>query len=742
MSNFVQSSLFGAPGFVRSSNSAKGTKRRKLSSKSQVSTVSSNEVVELVNDEFKEKDKISGGEEMSRRQRARAEWNEAWVKTFDWAVFDRETSRIFCAFCKQDPKSKSEFGKSGSINVQMSALTDHAKTNAHKLASYQCGAKKISITETIGKRKDKADRASRILFSAAYQVAKHDMSFCTFEHNLELLQVSNCDCVPLEMYRNDKACAMFVQYISESILKSQIAKIKLSPFFSLMLDESTDIGSKQNLIVYVSFLDNHEPMTMFLGLIELENSTSSCLFETCIDFLGKYELDISKMICFGSDGASTMIGSRIGVSTRLKRENPFMTNIHCIAHRSSLCLADAVKEFPIAQELDACMNSLASLFSRSALRTKALENLQVELNGSVLHLTRIHAVRWLSRQIVVKKVCESLEAILTYTKTENATLFEKLANFQFMYNLHFMSDVLDRLGMLSKVFQSDFVDVSAVASFIDLEIRALEMFFIEDPVVDINASTHDRYSYHIIPGYGPIDGQLHALRTSIRGDQYRSIQISRKEDGSDLESCIVFQKAFVNCIIENLRQRFSDNGVMGCFKSIAPCSFPKKREVFRDFGNLELEKLVDFYGVEKVSASGVRYGSLVQKLETKREYQYFKLQAPFEWSEWSLKDTWVAIAKNSTMKEKYPMLLTLANIALLQCCSTAACERGFSKQNLIKSKLRNHLNVRTVESLMRISIEGPSLRDFDFSDAIEMWRLGAKTSRHLYGDSIKMTDMG
>ncbi|MCO5547934.1 hypothetical protein L7F22_001389 [Adiantum nelumboides] len=84
MSNFVQSSLLGAPGFVRSSNSTvEGTKRRKLSSKSQVSTISSNEVVELVNDEFKEKDKISGDEEMSQRQRARAEWNEAWVKTFD-----------------------------------------------------------------------------------------------------------------------------------------------------------------------------------------------------------------------------------------------------------------------------------------------------------------------------------------------------------------------------------------------------------------------------------------------------------------------------------------------------------------------------------------------------------------------------------------------------------------------------------------------------------------------------------
>ncbi|MCO5554722.1 hypothetical protein L7F22_008256 [Adiantum nelumboides] len=741
MSNFVQSSLLGMRGFVQSerpkSNETSGSKRRKVSVKKHVSTLCDKEIIELVNDEYFDKDKLAGEEEMSRRQRARSEWNEAWVRTFDYAVFDRELARIFCAFCRQDPKSKSEFGKSGSINMQISALSDHAKTNAHKLASYQCGANKILITETLEKRKDKVDRASRVLFSVAYQVAKHDMSFCSFEHNLELLQVVDCECVPLEMYKNDKACAMFVQYISEAILKSQVSRIKMSPFFSLMLDDSTDIGNKQNLIVYVSYLEQCEPVTKFLGLIELENGTSACMYETCMDFLSKYGLDISKMICFGSDGASSMVGCRNGLSTRLKRENPFMTNIHYIAHRTSLCLADAVKEFQVAQDIDTCMNSIASIFSRSSCKSKVLESLQVEFNGTILHLSRIHNVRWLSRQSVVKKVCDSYEAILAYTKAENVTLFNKLANFEFMYNLHFLSDVLDRLGMLSRVFQYDFVDVTAVASFIDTEIRALEMFFIDEPIVDMNASTHDRCSFHIIPGYGSLDGQLHALRESIRGDHFRSIKISRKEDGSDLDACIEFQKSFVKCIIENLKERFCDNSITSCFKALAPCSFPKKKEVFRDFGNIELEKLVEFYGEEKVSESGVKYNPIVMKLETKREYQYFKLQAPSEWNEWSMKDTWVAIARNSTMREKYPMLLTLANIAFLQCCSTASCERGFSKQNLIKSKLRNHLNVRTVESLMRISIEGPSLRDFDFLDAIEMWRQGAKTSRHLFGDTLR-----
>lgn len=49
-----------------------------------------------------------------------------------------------------------------------------------------------------------------------------------------------------------------------------------------------------------------------------------------------------------------MIGCHNGLFARLKKDNPFMTNIHCVAHRASLCLVDGVKSSNIAQELG-CM---------------------------------------------------------------------------------------------------------------------------------------------------------------------------------------------------------------------------------------------------------------------------------------------------------------------------------------------------------------------------------------------------
>ena len=403
-----------------------------------------------------------------------------------------------------------------------------------------CDESKVHVTGSFEKSKEKVELASLHLFAAAYHVAKNDLSYSSFPAILELLMFAGCSSIPLDTYHNDKACAMFVNYMNETLFRSQLDRVKKSPFFSLMLDESTDIGNNQNLIIYVSFLEIYEPITMFLGLLELTSGTAQCLYNACIDFLSKHGLDIQKMICFGSHGASSMIGRHTGLSTRLKLDNPYMTSIHCIAHRASLCLADAVKQSDVANDIDVCMIAIAALVSKSSLRKTALEKLQEEFGCAVLTMSRIHKVRWLSRQIIVKKVCESYEALLEFTRKENNTLFEKISTFEFMYNVHFLCDVLDRLASLSKVFQKTYVDVTSIVGIIETEISALEMYFLDDPVIDVNASIQDRLEFPIVPEYGPPHGQLYALRNSICGAVYRSICIGRKQDGSDLNNALQF----------------------------------------------------------------------------------------------------------------------------------------------------------------------------------------------------------
>ncbi|RGB22843.1 hypothetical protein C1646_748391 [Rhizophagus diaphanus] len=53
--------------------------------------------------------------------------------------------------------------------------------------------------------------------------------------------------------------------------------------------------------------------------------------------------------------------------------------------------------------------------------------------------------------------------------------------------------------------------------------------------------------------------------------------------------------------------------------------------------------------------------------------------------------------------------------------SSVDCERGFSKQNLIKTDLRNSLNNETLHYWMMIGLEETDLSEFDFTRALQIW---------------------
>src|ERR1043165_5863459 len=58
--------------------------------------------------------------------------------------------------------------------------------------------------------------------------------------------------------------------------------------------------------------------------------------------------------------------------------------------------------------------------------------------------------------------------------------------------------------------------------------------------------------------------------------------------------------------------------------------------------------------------------------------------------------------------------------------STAACERGFSKMNLICTSLRSQLSTEHISSLMFISINGPPLAVWQPLPYVQSWLISGK----------------
>ena len=85
-----------------------------------------------------------------------------------------------------------------------------------------------------------------------------------------------------------------------------------------------------------------------------------------IQFCNSKEINLNKVMAFGSDGAAVMIGQRTGVSARLKERNPLMINIHCVAHRLALAASQASDDIPYLKKFKNIIHNLY-LFTTTAL---------------------------------------------------------------------------------------------------------------------------------------------------------------------------------------------------------------------------------------------------------------------------------------------------------------------------------------------------------------------------------------
>ena len=90
-------------------------------------------------------------------------------------------------------------------------------------------------------------------------------------------------------------------------------------FYSLPIDESTDIATARTLIVYVRYVHEGEVMNRFFELTELPGGPANTIVDTVLQTLAKKKLSTEKMFEMATDEASVMVGARAGVTTQFKK---------------------------------------------------------------------------------------------------------------------------------------------------------------------------------------------------------------------------------------------------------------------------------------------------------------------------------------------------------------------------------------------------------------------------------------
>ena len=79
----------------------------------------------------------------------------------------------------------------------------------------------------------------------------------------------------------------------------------ISCLCTLLVDETTDVSIKTQLIVYCRYLCDGEAKTSFLAILELLDGKAITITEANVEFCSLVKLDFrTKLHALGSDGAS------------------------------------------------------------------------------------------------------------------------------------------------------------------------------------------------------------------------------------------------------------------------------------------------------------------------------------------------------------------------------------------------------------------------------------------------------
>ena len=138
-------------------------------------------------------------------------------------------------------------------------------------------------------------------------------------------------------YSSQRTIQEFLKVIGEQIEQEILVNLLTSPLYSIMIDETTDVSVLKELVVYALYLTTGAKVcTSFLAIIDLPNGTAETVERYLTTYLESKNIPISRMVGFGTDGASVMTGKHNGVAAHLKHRQPILISVHCIAHRLAL----------------------------------------------------------------------------------------------------------------------------------------------------------------------------------------------------------------------------------------------------------------------------------------------------------------------------------------------------------------------------------------------------------------------
>lgn len=638
----------------------------------------------------------------------------SWKSEFPWVTFDRAIG-MRCKYC-MDSRKKNVFTQ-GCDKYKKDALYKHAHTADHKAAIEEKSGRK-GMQQALSHSYRDQELAVIAALRTVYFMAKKNLPNDHFSDLKQFLVVQgSTDIGNLSFscgrggkrftYEHSESVRGFQEAIAATVDENLDNELSQAQYYSLLLDESTDVSTDHNLVMYVRYILDGEVQSRFLCLVDLPSGTADGIVETVLNVFTSRGLSLEKLCGIATDGASVMVGCRTGVTTQLKGKNPFILSVHCIAHRLALASGQAADAVPYVKQYQLYINHIYRYFHYSTKHTAQLKEIQSILQSAERKFHQIFHTRWLSFDGAIDAIIVSLDPLFT-TLIENSAsdptangILKFMATFSFLSMTYLLADILPVLARLSKRFQRSQVDFTTVADGVSVTQSTLKAL-IATPGPKLQRFLNE------IPSSPAESQSFYYLGHSICDSQ------KQRDDFASNKTNLI------NKVIENLGARFPDGGTISCFSILDPQNLPPSVDL-PAYGNSEIESLATYYGNSKCNDMGDELDPVLNGQNLTEEWLSFKHMMAKNFSSTSVQGMAKKVLGSDDMQEQFPEMLKLLLIGLTLPVSSVDCERGFSKQNLIKTRLRAKLKTENVSTLMKISVDTPDMEQFDFHKAFVNW---------------------
>lgn len=363
-----------------------------------------------------------------------------WENKFAWLEYDNNRDKVFCKICKHiwsqnkcvNKNVSAAFVEFGFCNWKkaIEKFNEHEKSRFHREcmeADFHSQAGTNVLKQLSTKKSKEMDEARtalvkiigsvRFLATQGLAIRGHNDESSNI---LKLLKLRAEDSLELDAWLQ-RDCYKWISHdivnemlsiLSHAVLNKLVSEIKENQHFSLMVDETTDCTTKEQVSFCVRTVDaNLEIQELFLGFYETPDTTAQTLFNIANDVLIRLQLPVSYLRgqCF--DGASNVAGIHSGLQKKIRVLENRALFVHCQAHSLNLVTQDSIKNVPAARDAMNLLREIIGFIKHSPKRLEWFKGFQDEHSKNLRPLC---PTRWVMRYSSLQSLLSNYSNVIAF----------------------------------------------------------------------------------------------------------------------------------------------------------------------------------------------------------------------------------------------------------------------------------------------------------------------------------------